>query len=197
MKGEWADCEDSCPVQCTTIGGPKSGQSCVFPFRYNKKPKNAEWIWLKHRRKKVFKFCLWCLKTKFHSAQKHVCYEHHDIYSRNVFRASFSSIRGGSRGHQIFLNRKTFLAQEGGVTQSKFSLAEKTGFPHFFYGILSYLGLFCHFKKEANGSTWPKISLFSVTRRSRSDYHSGHWVIVSRLDWCDVVPIEDLTDVTL
>jgi len=35
MKGEWADCEDSCPVQCTTIGGPKSGQSCVFPFRWS------------------------------------------------------------------------------------------------------------------------------------------------------------------
>ena len=33
VKGEWGDCDDSCPVQCKTIGGPKSGQSCVFPFR--------------------------------------------------------------------------------------------------------------------------------------------------------------------
>merc|ERR1711936_151338 len=35
VTGQWGDCQISSSSSCTTDSGPQSGQSCVFPFRYN------------------------------------------------------------------------------------------------------------------------------------------------------------------
>jgi len=78
MKGEWGDCDDSCPPpECTTVNGPRSGENCVFPFRWSGQvhrdcvPGNDGGHWLVSEREYFKGRSLF-----FHPPSKWICKDH-------------------------------------------------------------------------------------------------------------------------
>ena len=66
-RGNWGNCDETCPIDCLAVGGPGDGLPCVFPFKFHGKTYSSCTNKVKHLTNNL----PWC-STKVDKRGKHI-----------------------------------------------------------------------------------------------------------------------------